>query len=74
MNHETVYKGLFWIFMKHDHTNLGVNKCWGEIYLTKLIKLVIPIFFVCNTVKSSDLFSSKFFYGAKSKRKLCRCI
>ena len=74
MNHETVYKDLFWILLKHDYTNLGVNEFWGKIYLARVIKLVIPIFFVCNTVKSSNLFSSKFFYGTKSKRKLCRCI
>ena len=41
------------MLMKHDHTNLGVNKCWGEKYLTRLMKLVITIFF-CNTVKSSN--------------------
>ena len=45
MNHETNYKGLFWILMKYDQTNLRVNKCWSETYLTKLMKLVIPIFF-----------------------------
>ena len=69
MNHERVYKGLFWILVKHlsDHRNLGVNECWGEIYLTKLIKLVIPIFF-CNTVKSSNLFQKpKFFMEQKVK-------
>ena len=57
MNHEAVYKGLFYILVKHlnDHTNLGVNKCWDKIYLTKLIKLVIPIFFG-NTVISSSFF------------------
>ena len=48
MNHETNYKGLFWILMKNDHTNLRVNKCWGKTYLTKLMKLVIPIFFFCK--------------------------
>ena len=41
--------------MRHDHTNLRVNKSWGETYLTKLMKLVIPTFFVRNTVKSSNL-------------------
>ena len=44
MNHVTSYKDLFWVFMKHDHANLRVNKCWGETYLTKLVKLVIPFF------------------------------
>ena len=44
MNHVTSYKDLFWVFMKHDHGNLRVNKCWGETYLTKLVKLVIPFF------------------------------
>ena len=41
--------------MKHDHTNLKFEKCWSETYLTKLIKLVIPIFFFCNTVESCNL-------------------
>ena len=48
MNHETNYKDLFWIIIKNDHTNLIVNKCWGETYLTKSMKLVIPIFFFCK--------------------------
>ena len=53
--------------MKHDHTDLGVNKCWGEIYLTRLIKLIIPIFF-CNTVKSSNLSQKpEFFMEQKVK-------
>ena len=44
VNHETFNKGLFWILMKHDHTNLRIKKCWGEAYLKKLMKLVIPVF------------------------------
>ena len=75
MTHETNYKGLLWILRKHDHTNLRVNKCWGETYLTKLMKLVISTFFFRNTVKSSNLSQKpKFFYQTKSKSELCRCI
>ena len=48
MNHETNYKGLFSMLMKNDHTNLRVNKYWGETHLTKLMQLVIPIFFFCK--------------------------
>ena len=55
--------------MKYHHTNLRVNKCWGETYLTKLMKLVIPIFLFCNTVKKSNLFKKpKFFIKQKVKR------
>ena len=73
VNHETVNKGLIWILMKHDHTNLRVNKYWGETYLTNEIS--DSHFPFCNTVKRSNLsYKPKFCYEAKSKRKFCRCI
>ena len=56
MIYERDYKGIFWILMSHDHTNLRVKRCWGQTHLTKLIKLVIPIFFLLQDSKN------KFFY------------
>ena len=56
MIYERDYKGIFWILMRHDHTNLRVKRCWGQTHLTKLIKLVIPIFFLLQDSKN------KFFY------------
>ena len=53
MNHETNYKDLFWILMKHDHTNLRVKKCWGETYLTKLDIFSIMYKYIMNFWKKS---------------------